>query len=363
MAFFRPGRLARRSAAALVALGSLIFVGCGGGSSSPASKTPSEAKPFVPVLVDQLVAQDAYIATLYSNAAGTVPVARGILGHWAGALHAERLALASMRVPARAQNAYASFGVASRNLTLALERVRRQRSIGAIQGLLGPALNPAITKFQSAEVAFRKSLGIPAYAWFSAQRSGPLAYSDSLSAPPHSHLRWVLGPNVRYGDGGLILNTVNSTGLTGPITNYSFDRRHISIEVDATVAVGSPSVGILCPPFRAQRQSYMLGQIGPGARYSFGLLRVRRSAYLLLGPNSSSAIKSSGVNHLRLDCDQYSPRFATARLYVNGKLLDTDSLPGKLSATRDGGLLVGMRHGAATAIFKNWKVSKLSSGR
>ena len=368
MGLFGLGRLVQGSVATLAAAGSLIFAGCGGtssllSSSSATAKTPADAKPLVPVLVNELVAQDAYIARLYSNAASTLPAAGNVLRHWAGALHAERIALVTMQVPKRARRAGASFYLASRDLTVALDQVRRQPSIAAIQGSLGSALNPAIVKFQNAEVAFRKALGIPAFAWFSSQRPGPVVYSDSLSAPPHAHLKWLLGPNVRYGDGGLIVSTASSSGLTLPTTDYSFDRSHVSIEVDASVAAGSPSVGLLCPPFRALRQSYMLGQIGPGARYSFGLLRVRRAAYLLLGPNSSSAIKSSGVNHLRLDCDQYSSRFATARLYVNGKLLDTESLPYELSATQDGGLLIGQRSGAAIAVFKNWKVSKLSSGR
>jgi hypothetical protein len=347
----------------LVALvvAALAAAGCGGASRprNKISDAPVASRPFVPVLVDELVVQDAYASVVFSGAARSAHAMKAALAHWRASVIATDAALHRQKVPPAAASAYASLRTANRNLVLGLEELGRLRKLRQITGNV-TTLNPLITGTQNAELALRRSLGIRGYAWFEAQPSGPPIYTDNLSRP-HDSIRWI-GRQSTYRGGGLSVSATRSTGLSAPSTPYRFDSRHVSLEVDETSSTGQPVVGILCPRLRGGRGANLVGEIGPGAEYSFGLLHLGGAAYTAYGPVGNGKVRAHGPNHLRLDCDQYSARFLTARLYVNGRLLDTDSIPGQLSANLDGGLLVSSRAARAKAIFKNWRVSKLGGG-
>ena len=204
------------------------------------------------------------------------------------------------------------------------------------------------------------SVGLPRDdPWLSAQPVGEPLYSDSLSTP-HGNIKWLMGSNVRSAAGGLELGAAaDANAGTGPSTPYTFDGRHITVQVDETAVTGNPYIGIACPPVANVQDSHAIGQIGPGAQWSIGLLHLNRSGYLMHAATPATTVKVGHTNHLRVDCDEWRPGLTTVRLYVNGQFLGAASGAFTLDPTKEAGLAIVSPKAPALVTFTNWRVSKL----
>jgi hypothetical protein len=232
--------------------------------------------------------------------------------------------------------------------------------MNAIHSLLDSALTPDYKKFDPTVHALRASLGLPPHdPWYAAKPLGKTVYTDSMNGP-HKRISWLLGPNVKWAAGGLEISAAaGHNGISGPNTPYSFDSRHVSIEVDAKAVTGNPYFGIACPPQAGDLTTHMVGQIGPGAKWSIGVLHMNGTSYLLHALTPDPVVKTGQTNHLRVDCDQYAPGLTTLRLYLDGKLMGADSAAMSLDPGREAGVAVVSSGPAATVKYSNWRVSQL----
>lgn len=202
---------------------------------------------------------------------------------------------------------------------------------------------------------------------FRSKAAGSVIYRDALSSPQRA-INWDISANAYYSGGGLTLSVPGGAVLTtGPVTNFTFsyDARHVTVQVDAVQTRGSGYFGIICPALVGRPSTSVAGQLAPNGAPAFSQINLRGSAFLLrvIPPPGVSANKPVAnpkvFNHLRLDCDQYSPGLMTMRLYVNGIYAGASSAAVQLERRSAPGLVVASSRATAAAVFKNWSVSTL----
>ena len=354
------GQLA--AAASACAIG---VAGCGSSSSSSTSSattpTPSAAAAkFEPLLLQLDVASDAYVTAVYGGQP-SLAAERAAIAKERDAVYATDLAVRKVTVPQASQAAFVAYLTQSGRIVAALDQLYRQPTMEAIHSKLS-AVSPVYSRFFTAETKLRASVGLPKDdPWLSAQQADPTVYSDSLSAP-HGHIKWAMASNVRYADGGLeIAAAANHNATTGPQTPYNFDGRHVTVQVDAKALKGDPYIGIACPPATNVADSHLIGQTGPGATWSIGVLRFQQNGYLMRSLTATKTVKAGDTNRIRVDCDEWHPGLTTVRLYVNGHFLGAASGAYELAADREAGLAIISPKTPAVVKFTNWQVSKLGS--
>lgn len=352
------GRIAAVACACAVGV-----AGCGGSSSSSSSAPPTRpssaaASQFAPVLLQLDVQGPAYSSAVYGGQPNAT-AERGAIAKLRATVYETDLAVRKLKAPAPAQQALGTYLTDSGKLVAALDHLYQEPSMQAIHSGI-PSLTPNITKFLDAETALRTRLGLPKNdPWLQAQPLGPTVYSDSLSGP-HGKIKWLMGFNVHYGSGGLEVSAAaGRNGLTGPSTPYTFDSRHIAVQVDETTLKGDPYVGIMCAPMTSAPDSHAVGQIGPGANWSLGVLRLNHPGYLMVGLTPTKAVKPGQTNHLRVDCDEWRPGLTTVRLYVNGQFQGASSGAFSVNPQDEAGVAIVSPKTASLVKFTNWQVSKL----
>jgi hypothetical protein len=359
------GRLGVGRVAVVACAGALGVAGCGGASSSSSSTSTSGSHPsasaaaFQPVLGALDVSGPAYTSAVYSGAPDLTSE-RAAITKMRASVYGADLAVRKLKAPATAQRALVTYLTQSGKLVAALDHLYQEPSTQAIAAHLPSMLSPNITSFVNAETSLRARLGLPRTdPWLGPQPLGPTIYTDSLSGP-HGKVKWLMGSNVRYAAGGLELSAAaRRNGLTGPSTPYTFDSRHIAVQIDERTLKGDPYVGIMCAPLANVSNTNAVGQIGPWAQWSIGVLRLNSPGYLLNTPTASKAIKVGQTNHLRVDCDEWRPGLTTVRVYVNGEFMGSSSGAFSLQPTREAGVAIVSPKTASLVKFTNWQVSKL----
>ncbi len=342
----------------------LAVAGCGSGrSSSTSTSTTSTASAAVnPAVVTLLEAQDVsvggYDALIYAPAP-TLAAEKTLLSELRDALYKGNLQIRKYTLPTASRTTLNDWFTANSAVVAALDQLGQKPSLDAIGAALKTQLTPALTKYNNAVAALGRALGIKGDPWYRAKAKGALIYTDSLSAP-HGKIKWLQGANVSYSHGGLTISAVKGgNGQTGPTTPYTFDGRHIAVEVDAKPVSGQPFYGIQCPVPTTPAEGTLVGQVTPDGKWLIGIKR-NPSSIELTAPTTNAAIKAGQVNRLRLDCDQFAPGSATARLYANGKLLGSASAPMDLTPNYEAGLaVISPADAASSAVFSNWSVYKL----
>jgi hypothetical protein len=352
-----------RTSFVLALVAATAFTGCGNLSLLRTTKSPAPSRGSPQqLLLGGVVAADAYTSYLYADAAQTLAGQKAVAQRFRDSVASEITALRQQRLPVSAQAPLAGFSSAGETLIAGLDALGQVSSLASMHALLTGSLSPAITRYEAAERPLRQALGIPPLRWLHTQRPQGLLYADTL-AGSHPPIKWTLSGDVQYRGGGLRISTTGAA-LTSPTAPFQFDDRHITVQVDARVLRGDPTVGIVCPMLEGQSRAYLTGQIGPGAKYSFGLFRPEGTSSLLRGPFPTPRVLPRHSNRIRLDCDAYSSEFTTMRLYLGGKLVDYVSAPVQLATRGQPGVLVVSSGGAPAAVrFADWGVWRLNSVR
>lgn len=218
-----------------------------------------------------------------------------------------------------------------------------------------------------AENQLRARLGLPTFGGdteFKLKPPGTPIYSDSLAAPD-STTTWQTGPNVMFAGGGLTLTAPAGDVTIGSVgTLFTYDTQHVAVDVDATPGSGPPqSYGVICPGSQTSSELQIL--LGTNGDWYLVVTPVSSSTTLsyALNEGAQSAISDTGVNHLQVECDQFAPGLAIARVSDNGVYFGSVAAPLTIGVTEPGTVMESSASAAGSVLFRNWSVSPLPQRR